>query len=268
MKILIGIMVLLIIALIAAPAAMATNRGNDGTEANADAVAAAAAVAGAKAGALAAGTGGDAAAKAAGGTGGHSEATAGDSSASTGPVTTGDLTSSPETNISNTTKNRSLMVNMAMAPVNIVDCLTASHIGGYGRDGGALVQWAGINHACLAQKMAEAEDDTQTAAMLKCSIKTYRNAVAFVIGDDGAARRVKGNRHIHCIEREMALAMAVIEAQVIEQIQAELTELTATLIEVQNVEGYDDTALRERIAALEAVAHAPAQSSLQYVPPK
>ncbi len=188
--------------------------------------------------------------------GGEHHLQAGD--ATTGPVST---TNAPTTNI--TTKNRSLQVNLAMAPVNINDCMTASHTGGgtgAGSGGFLNFQWAGINKSCFAQKMAEAEDDLHTQVMLKCSIPTYRDAVAFEISPTGTVSRVKGNKQVHCIQRELDVANTLLAN--FEEYVNEVEELRMDLEAMQGIEGYDDSELRKRLRTLEAVAHRPNQGFL------
>lgn len=119
------------------------------------------------------------------------------------------LTSNPDTDI--TTNTRTTMLNLSMAPVNINDCLTASHIGGGLKEGAALIQWAGVNKSCLAAKLAESEENALTAIMLKCSIPTYRDAVAYTVAPDGSVKKVKGNKQMHCIERDVQIADAMLD---------------------------------------------------------
>jgi hypothetical protein len=58
------------------------------------------------------------------------------------------------------------------------------------------------------------------------------------------------------------MAGAIDKAATLTNIKAELTELTATLIQVQALPGYDDAALRARIQFLESAAHRPDSRAL------
>ena len=72
-----------------------------------------------------------------------------------------------------------MYLNLSMAEINIEGCMTGSHVGGGGKTGGALIQWAGLNIPCFMNEMAESERHVETRARLKCASKPYRNAIAY-----------------------------------------------------------------------------------------
>jgi hypothetical protein len=71
------------------------------------------------------------------------------------------------------------------------ECFGAIEGGGGGGSGGGFLGWRPLNNDCWFSALAEAEENVQVRARLKCASKMFRNAISYTAA--------KKDRQTHCV---------------------------------------------------------------------
>lgn len=269
-----------ILALVISAPAFAVYGGGDKTEANAAALAGAAAEAtGVGVGIGKGGDGGKGLGVGLGGEGG--KAVGGGGYGAGGDATGGAASSNSEgsrstsasgngdqisTNINNYREvfrapymdSQTLLMNNAPCKTFLGVQMTGANSSGAGGMGLGIPIDDGECKLDKAARLAFSAGNMKLGWELFCSQKNVVRAGAHQLKLAGA----KGRDIRHRQAFTNCMAGAIDRDATMTMIQAELTALRATLIEVQALPGYDDAALRARITTLEEVAHLPNSSFL------
>jgi len=116
----------------------------------------------------------------------------------------------------NTTNNSSQFFAFSSRLPGAGECFGAVEGGGGSGSGGGFLGWRPLNNDCWFSALAEAEENVQVRARLKCASKMFRNAISYT--------EKKSERQTHCvgymvrtyveqIEHERSQVQAMLDAQ-------------------------------------------------------
>jgi len=116
----------------------------------------------------------------------------------------------------NTTHNSSQFFAFSSHLPGAGECFGAVEGGGGNGSGGGFLGWRPLNNDCWFSALAEAEENVQVRARLKCASKMFRNAISYT--------ERKADRQTHCvgymvrtyveqIEHERSQVQAMLDAQ-------------------------------------------------------
>lgn len=151
------------------------------------------------------------------------------------PVTTLNAEGSSFDGGSTTTNNETSFFAFSSRLPNAGECFGAVEGGGGSGSGGGFLGWRPLNNDCWFSALAEAEENVQVRARLKCASKMFRNAISY--------NQAGKNRQTHCIgfmvrtyveqiEFERSQVQAMIDAQtlVIQDHTTKETERTSASV--------------------------------------
>ena len=116
----------------------------------------------------------------------------------------------------NTTNNRSNFFSFNSSLPNAGECFGAAQGGGGNGGGGGFFGLRMLNNDCWFSALAEAEENVQVRARLKCASKMFRNAIAYDRPRGERQRRCIGfmvDTYVEQIEHERAQVQAMLDAQ-------------------------------------------------------
>ncbi len=138
----------------------------------------------------------------------------------------------------NTTHNSSQFFAFSSRLPGAGECFGAVEGGGGSGSGGGFLGWRPLNNDCWFSALAEAEENVQVRARLKCASKMFRNAISY--------DKKKSDRQQHCvgymvrtyveqIEHERSQVQAMLDAQTLiiqDHVSKETERTTNTLTRV------------------------------------
>lgn len=116
----------------------------------------------------------------------------------------------------NTTNNRSSFFAFNSSLPNAGPCFGAAQGGGGGSSGGGFFGLRMLNNDCWFSALAEAEENVQVRARLKCASKMFRNAIAYDKPKGIRQQRCIGfmvDTYVEQIQHERAQVQAMLDAQ-------------------------------------------------------
>lgn len=151
------------------------------------------------------------------------------------PVTTLTAEGSTYQGGDNTTENNSQFFAFSSRLPGAGECFGAIEGGGGGGSGGGFLGWRPLNNDCWFSALAEAEENVQVRARLKCASKMFRNAISFT--------EKKSERQLHCVgymvntyveqinyERDQVQAMLDAQTLIIQDHTTKETERTTNSV--------------------------------------
>ncbi len=138
----------------------------------------------------------------------------------------------------NTTNNRSNFFSFNSSLPNASECFGAAQGGGGDGSGGGFFGIRMLNNDCWFSSLAEAEENVQVRARLKCASKMFRNAIAYESPRKNRQRRCIGfmvDTYVEQIQHERAQVQAMLDAQTLiiqDHVSKETDRTTNTLTRV------------------------------------
>ncbi len=138
----------------------------------------------------------------------------------------------------NTTNNRSNFFSFNSSLPNAGECFGAAQGGGGDGGGGGFFGIRMLNNDCWFSALAEAEENVQVRARLKCASKMFRNAIAYEQPRNKRQQRCIGfmvSTYVEQIEHERAQVQAMLDSQTLliqDHVSKETNRTTDTLTRV------------------------------------